>query len=143
MAEETKAEAQTVEVTPQSIAPTDQEGKKLEIPEGKVLTGMRVYCDRHGDITQSSRLLQHIIHKPADPKDPNSKPVAEKYMDVICLACMSDLLKAARDAGKIGQISVAPVFEDKEEVEKKLAEIKKEEEAKKAAEGEKDEKVQD
>lgn len=137
MAEEAKEAANVA-----NDMPTDQEGKKLEVPEGKVLTGMRIYCSKHGDITQSSRLLQHVIHKPANPET-GEKETNEKFMDVICLACMSDLLRSARDAGKIGQISVAPLFEDKEVVEKKLAEIKeKEEAAKKEGEEKKDEEVQ-
>lgn len=141
MAEEAKA----TETNVANDMPTDQEGKKLEIPEGKVLTGMRVFCSKHGDITQSSRLLQHVIHKPADPEK-GTKETNEKFMDVICLACMSDLLRAARDAGKIGQISVAPLFEDKEVVEKKLAEMKEKEEkdskADEKSEEKSDEKVQ-
>lgn len=81
--------------------------QKITIPEGKELKSFKLYCSKHGDITDASIAL------PITYKDISGKEVSEK--NVYCMACLNDLLKQFQKNGDIGKIAIVPIVGKKED----------------------------
>lgn len=98
----------------------------LTPPEGHVLAGLRSFCPIHGDITRASKIIKHTIYM-KNEKTGKVEPVS--FSDVVCLACLSELWrkeivsKYPKDKdGNPQEIRISPVFLEKSEFDKIVAE---------------------
>jgi hypothetical protein len=90
----------------------------LEIPEGKVLTSAKIYCERHGEITDKSFFLSYVT----DDRDANNNIIKNTHNHLYCTACLCEYLESLKKNGTLAEIKISPVFRDKEEVEKEMKE---------------------
>lgn len=79
----------------------------ITIPDGQELKELKVYCEKHGDVTKASVYINYSIGDKAAKKEIECK-------NIYCLACLNDLLTKFQQNGEIGKIALVPVIGDKE-----------------------------
>ena len=98
--------------------------KEFKIPEGMRLKDTKLFCKKHGEITDKSFFLSYILQPSADSEDKRPK----KRNHVFCTACLCEYLESLKESGVLAEIGIVPVFEKIKEdenvdkVEEKLAE---------------------
>lgn len=85
------------------------EENKIEIPEGKEVTGARFFCSKHGEITNAASTIDTV----STDENGNQKTM----VTVICLQCLTDFYQKMQESGEFGSITISPVFSDIKEKE--------------------------
>lgn len=85
------------------------EENKIEIPEGKEVTGARFYCSKHGDITNAASTIDSVS------TDENGKQITK--VTILCLQCLTDFYQKMQESGEFGGITITPIFSDIKEKE--------------------------
>lgn len=92
------------------------EENKIEIPEGKEVTGARFYCSKHGDITNAASTIDSVS------TDENEKQITK--VTILCLQCLTDFYQKMQESGEFGGITITPIFSDIMEKEEEREEEK-------------------
>lgn len=92
-----------------------KESNPIKIPEGKVLASAKIYCQKHGEITDKSFFLSYIID---EIKDGKTEPM--KHNHVYCTACICEYLESLKEKGVLAEVGIIPIFKDKQEFEEEL-----------------------
>lgn len=80
---------------------------KITIPEGKELKSFKIFCNRHGDITES------CIAMPITYTDIKGAKHSDK--NIYCMACLNEFLLKLQKNDDIGKIAIVPIVGDKKE----------------------------
>lgn len=83
----------------------DKSVGKITVPDGKELKSFKLYCSKHGDITESA------IAMPVTYTDITGIKHNEK--NIYCIACLNEFLTKLQESGEIGKIAVVPIVGDK------------------------------
>ena len=78
--------------------------KPYEIPEGKVLKDVKVYCKKHGDITKSASFFSYETKKPDGTIDQKKA--------IFCIPCICEYLTELQKEGKLAEHALVPIYED-------------------------------
>lgn len=77
----------------------------ITVPDGKELKSIRVFCSKHGDVSDACIGVQTTSQKITGEK--TIKP------NIYCIECLNDLLESFQKDGLIGKIALIPVVESK------------------------------
>lgn len=82
-----------------------EEAATITVPSGKELKSIRVYCSKHGDVTDACIGIQTTMQEKTGRKtvQPN----------IYCIECLNELLSQFQKDGLIGKIALVPVVEEK------------------------------
>lgn len=90
--------------------------KKFTIPKGMYVKDQRVFCSKHGEITEAYKPYTFVETEP----DGTEKQVGA----LLCLRCFADWIVAQQKDGTFGKIAIQPILAPIEEQDK--ADVKKE-----------------
>lgn len=90
--------------------------KPYEIPEGKVLKDVKVYCKKHGDITKSASFFSYETKKPDGTVD--------QKRAIFCIPCICEYLTELQKEGKLAEHALVPIYEDEKKEDSATEESK-------------------
>lgn len=79
---------------------------KITVPDGKELKSFKLYCSKHGDITDAA-IAMPVVYTDIKGEKHNDK-------NIYCIACLNEFLMKLQKDGYFGKIAVVPIVGDKE-----------------------------
>lgn len=78
-------------------------------PENLEVDSFRISCSKHKDVTNATVNLNFASKTP--------EGTIKEHHYIYCLACINELLSEFQKDGKIGKISITPIYKKAEKVE--------------------------